>query len=172
MLIRLPFEKAIQLLIRFLILEKKQRNGYNKLKLRSLVSTVYIVKYFNFMITLLQNLKATFNSWEVRREFSQYDIDYLQHRFSEDIFKGIYEYRYGSYEWTGLLIATTWSDKWYKIYLGHCSCYGPLENLNNNPVYTKEEILKLIDNLLNHFDWRNYTEEVVQEFRDFVLTNS
>ena len=71
-----------------------------------------------------------------------------------------------------MLIGTIGPDKWYKFYLGHCSCYGPLENLHNNPTYTKEEILKLIDHLQDDYHGGDYTIEVVDEFRDFVLANS
>lgn len=120
------------------------------------------------MIKILQKLQSpVINKYhDSPSELGEYDIKHLQHEFSEEEFKGIYEYRQWGYEWTWVLIGTTW-EKWYKFYLGHCSCYWPLENLNRNPSYTKEDILKLIDGMLDE----GYSKENIDEFRNFVLSN-
>ena len=73
------------------------------------------------------------------------DTKLSDERFIEEI-KGFdwlaYTYGTGSYEGSGSAI---WKKdgKYHQASLGHCSCYGPLDNLHDkNPKDSLEEILK------------------------------
>ena len=59
---------------------------------------------------------------------------YLNEKFSEweledckDEELIVYDYCYGNYEGSGFLVGKN-SNGWFSMNLGHCSCYGPMNN--------------------------------------------
>lgn len=76
-------------------------------------------------------------------ELDSYDIDRIKN-LNPDVF--IYSYENHGYE--GSRFAVWRKDKkWSYQELGHCSCYGPLEDLasSNNMKFTLKQILKVGD---------------------------
>ena len=71
-------------------------------------------------------------------EFSEYDEAKLP---PCDIF--VYFYEYECYEGSGFSVWKN-GDKFGYHYLGHCSCYGPLENIDSNAIYTLEEVEDIV----------------------------
>lgn len=73
-------------------------------------------------------------------ELDEYDRDRLK-KDKVDIF--VYWYASGSYEGSGKAIFCV-GNKWFYHDLGHCSCYGPIENISySNP---KDTVQELYDN--------------------------
>jgi hypothetical protein len=64
----------------------------------------------------------------LRDEFDESELEDVK-KLDADIF--VYAYETGSYEGSGFAI---WKkdDKYYYHELGHCSCYGPTENLGSS----------------------------------------
>lgn len=56
----------------------------------------------------------------------------------------IYHYKYEDYEGSGISVIKK-DGKYDLIELGHCSCFGPLEEANIECLYTLEEVLTLIN---------------------------
>lgn len=56
----------------------------------------------------------------------------------------VYNYQSGSYDGTGWAIWKIDDDKFGYTYLGHCSCNGPVEDLNSIP-YSLSEIKEIAD---------------------------
>ena len=69
----------------------------------------------------------------------------------------IYDYECSGYEGTGNALMYK-EGKWYTHDLGHCSCYGPFEELNlHEPYHTLDEAIEL----LNRSDWsKSYVESI------------
>jgi len=61
---------------------------------------------------------------EISELSSDYDLDYLK-----DFDEVYYWYAEAGYEGMGNLIGIL-NGKWYMHNMGHCSCYGPLEELD------------------------------------------
>lgn len=74
-----------------------------------------------------------------------------------DIF--IYSYERGSYDGSGMAV---WrhKGKWAYHYLGHCSCYGPLENIrtSDNAKFTLAQIKKILTSKDN--EWNVHAKSV------------
>lgn len=62
-----------------------------------------------------------------------------------DIKEFVYWYRIRLYEGSGCAIFLDKNDKWHIIDLGHCSCFGPVEDLKSVPM-EKEQVLELLKN--------------------------
>jgi len=62
-----------------------------------------------------------------------------------DIKKFIYWYWCKGYSGIGCAIFLDKNDKWHIIDLGHCSCFGPVEDLKSVPM-EKEQVLDLLKN--------------------------
>jgi len=99
--------------------------------------------------------------------FSEYDLERIEHLNLE---KWVTNYSYVAYGWTGFLIAKDAENLWFKFELGHCSCYGPLENWYSWK-FTKEEMLELIKALDPEEYGDHVTKEEKQAFLDFVINN-
>ena len=86
-----------------------------------------------------------------------YELDVVK-SLKADFF--VSKYESGSYDGSGMAI---WKRgrKWFYDNLGHCSCYGPTENLEtaNKAGYTFEQIKELVKT--------NYTE--YQELIDYIV---
>ena len=61
------------------------------------------------------------------------DDDVLEVLERNEADAGFYWYGTGSYEGSGELIILK-NNKWYLNSLSHCSCYGPLDHLNDNEI--------------------------------------
>lgn len=75
-----------------------------------------------------------------------YDVDNIVD-YREGCRWVITEYTSGDYEGSGQAVAMYDDDKIYIFGLGHCSCYGPTENLDPE-VYPVEDFLKRMDHAL------------------------
>jgi hypothetical protein len=78
----------------------------------------------------INNLKAFPENYGYRYgelgELSNWEIDNLNHFGFDEIW---YYYAYGSYEGNGMMLMK--KGNLYDAHnMGHCSCYGPLENIN------------------------------------------
>jgi hypothetical protein len=80
----------------------------------------------------------------LQRELEDYELEILNARLDAEIF--VYYYDYESYEGYGIGIWKKGNLYGYHS-MGHCSCYGPVED-NFNPVtpYTESEMDKIIAN--------------------------
>lgn len=80
------------------------------------------------------------------REYSYYDLDKLYDSDEELLERDGFEeawywYATGSYEGTGELIGRGTDGRWTVFSLGHCSCYGPIEDRGTSKWYdTIEEM--------------------------------
>lgn len=78
-------------------------------------------------------------------EFDSYDLEYINQAHTNTPFLfGCYIYGSGSYCGSGYIILLS-KRKWYLIDCGHCSCYGPTEDLSGG---MKED----------KWSWKSYTE--------------
>lgn len=66
-------------------------------------------------------------------------------RLRYDIKKFIYWYATRPCRGYGVAVFLDKNDKWHIIDLGHCSCFGPVEDLKSVPM-EKEQILELLNN--------------------------
>lgn len=77
-----------------------------------------------------------------------YDLEKIETQSKNlryDIKEFVYWYRIRLYEGSGCAIFLDKNDKWHIIDLGHCSCFGPVEDLKSVPM-EKEQILELLKN--------------------------
>lgn len=96
-------------------------------------------------------------------ELDDYDLEYLDKEAYEYL---IYNYHYEEYEGDGVALLKDNNGKFMLIYLGHCSCYGPLEECNPKCIYSLEEITKLLDNRRQDSYDRKYAEDVAKKFKE------
>lgn len=62
----------------------------------------------------------------------------------------VYYYRYDDWEGSGMAIWRE-NDKYGYAYLGHCSCYGPFENIDSI-LYSLEQIKRLSNS--DSYEWK------------------
>lgn len=72
---------------------------------------------------------------------SDYDFNGLK-KIDPDLF--VYSYEYGSYEGSGFAVWRK-DGKYGYAYLGHCSCNGPLEDVNSI-YYSLKDMKKIVAN--------------------------
>lgn len=71
-------------------------------------------------------------------DLSEYEVRDLKEKGIEEAY---YWYVYESYEGSGYILYRK-EDKWYVKSMGHCSCYGPLEDLDfTHPYDSLEDVL-------------------------------
>jgi hypothetical protein len=95
-------------------------------------------------------------------EFDSWDLEQIGKDLDADIV--VYYYVYGSYEGSGFA-AFVYKDKYGYTDLGHCSCYGPVDDLRGvKACYTLEEVEKIAE--------KNYSEEhgpaVVERLKELI----
>ena len=86
------------------------------------------------------------------------DFEYfLTQRPNADLF--VYNYQWLAADFIGEGIAI-WREcpKWGYAYLGHCSCYGPLEKIDSVILYTLPELKKLAK--IGGYEWQ-YSAPVI-----------
>ena len=79
---------------------------------------------------------------------SKYELEEIPKLERQTLYKVkefIYYYLDYGYEGEGCAIFLDSNDKWHIVDLGHCSCYGPLEDLKSVPM-EKEQVLELLKN--------------------------
>lgn len=78
--------------------------------------------------------------WGDPDTFSEYDIKHLT---AAGVEKCVYWYITGSYEGSGHALLYR-EGAWHHKDLGHCSCYGPLDDLDfNHPILSLSEWIEL-----------------------------
>lgn len=75
-------------------------------------------------------------------EIDDDDLEYLDKKDYEYI---ICSYAQDMWSGEGAAVLKDINGKFMFIELGHCSCYGPLEERNPKCIYSLEEIIKLLD---------------------------
>lgn len=76
-------------------------------------------------------------SWGTSEEFSNYDLEDLRKTGAQVAF---YWYVSGSYEGSGQLLLFK-DGRWYLHDCGHCSCYGPTEDIKtDDPIDTLDGV--------------------------------
>lgn len=95
------------------------------------------------------------------RELEDYELAPVE-KLNVDWF--VYYYEYGDYEGNGFAV---WKKdgKYFYGDLGHCSCYGPTENLSSIPYDRLEDIAKFADNY-------NKGQEVINLIREKINEGS
>jgi hypothetical protein len=103
-------------------------------------------------------------------KINEWDLERLKNK-PFDVF--IYNYKSGSWDGDGFAL---WREgkKFGYAYLGHCSCNGPLEDLNSI-LYTFPQIKKLAQkasskDFTESYEWR-YAPRVVERMEQFLGAN-
>ena len=93
-------------------------------------------------------------------ELTQHELEKAQNHRGEYF---VYNYKNMGYEGSGFAL---WSDdgKFGYTYLGHCSCNGPLEDMNSI-LYTMEDIEKLAN--AKNYQW-DYAEPVIEKMKELI----
>lgn len=100
---------------------------------------------------------------------SEYDLERLD---GEDYEYFIYNYRDFGYDGDGAAILKDEYGKFMLIDLGHCSCYGPLEERNPKCIYSLDEITRLLDKRCQDEYDRRYAESVAEKLKELEGLNS
>lgn len=86
-------------------------------------------------------------------ELTGYDIERIE-RIDAEYF--VYNYKVGDWEGTGWAVWKMPDGKFGYTSLSHCSCNGPVEDINSIP-YTLDEVKKISD---EHYS--EYSEDVIK----------
>jgi hypothetical protein len=101
----------------------------------------------------------------IKEEFSEYEIDEVK-SLKADIF--IYSYEYGSCDGSGFAV---WKrdGKWFYDSLGHCSCYGPTENIirAKNMEFTWEQVSEIA----TEKNYNSYAVDVINYIKENKLND-
>lgn len=100
---------------------------------------------------------------------SEYDLERLD---GEDYEYFIYNYADFGYDGSGTAVLKDENGKFILIDLGHCSCYGPLEERNPKCIYSLEEIIKLLDKRCQDEYDRRYAESVAEKLKELEELNN
>ena len=93
----------------------------------------------------------------------EYDLEYLDKEVYEYF---IYNYEVGDYCGSGAAVLKDNDGKFILIDLGHCSCYGPLEERNPKCIYSLEEITKLLDKRCQDEDDGEYIKDIAEKLKE------
>lgn len=100
---------------------------------------------------------------------SEYDLKYLD---EEDYEYFIYNYADFGYDGDGAAVLKDENGKFILMNLGHCSCYGPIEEHNPKCIYSLEEITKLLDKRCQDIHDRGYVESVAKKLKELEGLNN
>ena len=93
----------------------------------------------------------------------EYDLEYLD----KDIYEYfIYNYEGYIYSGIGAAVLKDNNGKFMFIELGHCSCYGPIEERNPKCIYSLDEIIKLLDKRCQDEYEGKYTKDVAEKLKE------
>lgn len=78
-------------------------------------------------------------------EFNEHDLTHLE---GTDIKTIIHNYRIGDYTGDGDAFCIVKKNRWFIHPCGHCSCYGPLDDVSESAKlnYSEDEIYKISEN--------------------------
>lgn len=100
----------------------------------------------------LKNIKIISLGEDNLSEYDLEEIPKLERQLSYKVKEFIYYYIDLGYDGEGCAVFLDSNDKWHIIDLGHCSCYGPLEDLKSVPM-EKEQVLKALkDGTYSYYD--------------------
>lgn len=94
-------------------------------------------------------------------ELSEYDLKelpQLERQCSYKVEEFVYWYEIHPYSGDGCAVYRDSNQDWHVIGLGHCSCYGPLEDLKSVPM-TKEQVLGLLSDGKHYYHFDEEGEE-------------
>ena len=104
-----------------------------------------------------------------RNSLDEYDLKYLDKEAYEYL---IYNYEVGDYEGDGAAVLKDKNGKFVLMDLGHCSCFGPLEERNPKCVYSLDEILKLLDKRCQDKYDGEYIKDVAKKLKELEGLNN
>ena len=93
---------------------------------------------------------------------SEDELEYLDEEAYEYL---IYNYEVGDYEGDGAAVLKDNTGKFILINLGHCSCFGPLEESNPICIYSLDGIIKLLNKRCKEYD-REYIKDVAKKLKE------
>ena len=96
-------------------------------------------------------------------ELDEYDLEYLDKKAYEYL---IYNYHYECYEGEGAAVLKDNNGKFILIDLGHCSCYGPLEERSPKCIYSLDEIIKLLDKRCKDEYDSKYVKDIAEKLKE------
>ena len=70
------------------------------------------------------------------------------------------------YSGNGVAILKDNNGKFMFIELGHCSCYGPIEERNPKCIYSLDEIIKLLDKRCQDKWDKEYAEDIAEKLKE------
>lgn len=94
---------------------------------------------------------------------SEDDLEYLDEKVYEYL---IYNYEIGYWEGDGAAVLKDNNGKFILIDLGHCSCYGPLEERNPKCIYSLDEITKLLDERCQDKYDGEYIKDIAEKLKE------
>ena len=98
-----------------------------------------------------------------RDSLGEYDLEYLDKEAYEYL---IYNYEVGCYDGSGAAVLKDNNGKFMLIDLGHCSCYGPLEECSPKCIYSLDEITKLLDKRCQDVYDGEYVKDVAKKLKE------
>lgn len=98
-----------------------------------------------------------------RDSLDEYDLKYLDKEAYEYL---IYNYEVGYYGGSGAAVLKDNDGKFILIDLGHCSCYGPLEERDPKCIYSLEEITKLLDKRCQDVYDGEYIKDIAKKLKE------
>lgn len=97
-----------------------------------------------------------------RDSLDEYDLKYLDKEAYEYL---IYSYEVGDYDGSGAAVLKDNDGKFILINLGHCSCFGPLEESNPICIYSLDGIIKLLNKRCKEYDGE-YIKDVAEKLKE------
>lgn len=85
------------------------------------------------------------SEWDLKK------LPQLEKQLSYEVEELIYWYKDQGYAGFGCLIYRDNNDNWHIQNMGHCSCFGPVEDLKSVPM-TKKQVLKLLEKEYDYID--------------------
>lgn len=95
-------------------------------------------------------------------ELDEWDLKQLGTRSKKlprEIIEFVYWYEIESYSGEGCAIYRDEMDMWHIIGLGHCSCYGPVEDLKAVPM-SKDDAIRLLSDGKHYYRFGEDGEEL------------
>ena len=96
-------------------------------------------------------------------ELDDDDFEYLDKEAYEYL---IYNYHYKNYEGEGAAVLKDSDGKSMLVGLGHCSCYGPLEECVPKCIYSLDEIIKLLNKRCKDKYDSEYVKDIAEKFKE------
>lgn len=93
---------------------------------------------------------------------SEDDLEYLDEKVYEYL---IYNYKTNYWKGDGAAVLKDKNGKFMLIDLGHCSCFGPLEECNPKCIYSLDEITKLVDKRCQDKYDREYVKDIAKKLK-------